>query len=347
MADITRDSYSIIYDELQKVDGPKGSTNDSVQIVCPFHSDTDPSLGVYMGIGMQIPLGFFNCFGCGEKGHWNKLAEKLHLQKISSVNDKIKTTREVDSKLAKIKANLEVVNSTTQLSKLITSIGNPAHFPWSDDEPWRSFSGKLINQVGGMYLSEPHRRNSELVCFFPIKINKRYYGGFKAYLDKKDGRPSYINTQGDWTKSYGLFPYVYCYELIRRYKLEYVVLVEGPRDALRLLAEGIPAISTLGARQFTREKLRLILKLGAKHLFTMPDSDNGGKEFKLMVKEQIKEYNQKSPIHIKYNNFTIPPLKGKKGKASKQDPGSMSYDLVEEFMDVIDGMGYGLAPEFS
>lgn len=347
MADIVRDSYSIIMDELQKVDGPKGSTNDSIQIVCPFHEDTDPSLGVFMGIGMAIPLGFYHCFGCGAKGHWNELADKLKLQKISGINNKIKTVREVDSKLAKLKSNLEVVNSTTQLTKLIKSIGNPAHFPWSDDLEWRGFSGKFVRTLGGQYLSEPHRRSTELVCFFPVQIGKRYYGGFKAYLDKKGGRPSYINTGGDWTKTYGLFPYAYTEMMIKKYKLEYVVIVEGPRDAMRLIREGIPAISTLGARQFTREKLRLIMKLGVRHLFTMPDSDNGGKEFKAVVKEQIVAYNDRSPRPIKYNNFSVPPIPGKKGKASKNDPFNMSYDLIEEFFDVVEDMGYGIAPEFA
>lgn len=346
MADVSKDSYSIVYEELQKVEGPKSTTSSSIQIVCPFHEDTDPSLGVFMGIGMEIPLGFFNCLGCGAKGHWNVLAEKLGLQKISSASSKLKTVKEVDSKLSRIRSRLEIVNSTTQLEVLIQSIGNPAHFPWSHDLEWRGFEGKLINALGGHYLAEPYRRKDELICFFPVQIGKRFYGGFKAYLSKKAGKPSYINTQGDWARTYGIFPYNYTYEMVKKYKLEYCVLVEGPRDAIRLIRDGVPALSTLGARQFTKDKLRLILKLGVKHLIAMPDSDKGGLEFKKMIKEAIDEYNQRMPIKIKFNTFKVPPLKGKRGKAAKNDPCKMSYKTLDRFLDSIEDMGYGIAPEF-
>jgi 5S rRNA maturation endonuclease (ribonuclease M5) len=348
MNDVTSDSYSIISTELQKVSGPRGQTDDSIQIVCPFHEDTDPSLGVYMGIGMQIPLGFFNCFGCGTKGPWNVLANKLGLKNISSVNDKIKTVHEIDNKLKNLHNKLKVINGTTHLNTLIKSLGNPAYYPWSRDQEWRGYPGGLVQECGGLFLIEPHLKVGELVCFFPVKVGKRYYGGVKAYLSKRTGgKSSYIATKGDWAQEYGAFPYDYTKNLIQKYNLEYAVLVEGPRDALRLLMEGIPAIAILGARQFTREKLRIILKMGIRHLFTMPDSDNGGKQFKETIKKTIVEYNERMPKPIKYNNFKLEPIKGKKGKASKVDPDSMPIRQLEDFMDIIsEDLGYGLAPCF-
>tara|TARA_B100000214_G_scaffold357534_1_gene317173 strand:+ start:9997 stop:11052 length:1056 start_codon:yes stop_codon:yes gene_type:complete len=345
--DKLRSSYSIIFEELGKVEGPKGSTADAIQIVCPFHHDTDPSLGVFMGIGMDIPLGFFHCFGCGEKGHWNKLAEKLNLTKISAVNGKIKDKEEVNSKVSKLQRKLEQIDSTNSLEKLMQSIGNPAYYPWSEDIDWRGYPGKLIKQVGGLYLSEPHQSRKELVCFFPNKIGKRYYGGQKAYINKVKGRPSYLGTSGDWAHDYGLFPYNYTHDLIKKHKLKFVVIVEGARDALRLLMMGIPAMAILGAKQFTKEKLRFIIKTGVKHIFTMPDNDSGGTKMKNTVKEVIAEYTSTSPMKIRFNNLPLPKEYNKKGKLIKLDPDEVDEEIIFEYMDIIeDEFRYKFAPEF-
>lgn len=346
--DKLRDSYSIIMEEISKVEGPKGSTADSLQIVCPFHADTDPSLGVYMGIGMKIPLGFFNCFGCGAKGPWNVLAAKLNLKKISAVNGKLKTSKEVSGKVSKLKAKLAIVDGTTKLSDLIQSMGNPAYYPWSEDVEWRGYPGSLIKDVGGLYLSEPHYAKGELACFFPNKIERRYYGGQKAFISKVKGRPSYIATKGDWAHDYGLFPYNYvAKEMIKKYNLNYVILVEGVRDALRLISLGLPAMAILGAKQFTKEKLRFLIKLKVKHIFTMPDNDDGGKTMKNTVKSVIKEYCEHSPIKIKYNNLSLPRDYNKKGKLIKLDPGDVGEEILVEYREIIeDDLGYKVCPEY-
>jgi 5S rRNA maturation endonuclease (ribonuclease M5) len=344
--DILRSSYDIIYEELTtKVQGPTGMTADSFQIVCPFHDDTDPSLGIYLGIGMEIPLGYFHCFGCHAKGHWNVLADKLNLKKISGVNGKIKTVHEVGSKLSKLHSKLEVVNGVTSLDRLMQTMGKPSYYPWSADTEWRGYPGHLIRACEGQFLMEAHHKHNELVCFFPIKIGKRYYGGVRAYLRKRKGKLSFVNTGGSWAQDYGLFPYNYVHDMIRRYKLEYVILVEGPRDALRLLMMGVPALSILGSKQFTREKIRLLVKLGIKHIFTMPDNDTGGDKFKGLVKEQLELFNARSPKEIMYNNFRFPKPKDKKGKIIKIDPDNAEPDLLDDFLDSIEDMHYGFAPE--
>tara|TARA_B100000214_G_scaffold375607_1_gene363332 strand:+ start:6648 stop:7700 length:1053 start_codon:yes stop_codon:yes gene_type:complete len=346
-SDQLRSSYDIIFEELDKVEGPRGATADAIQIVCPFHSDTDPSLGVFMGIGLDIPLGFFHCFGCGAKGHWNELAEKLNLKKISALNGKIKSTKEANQKVERLKRKLGMVESTIDIKVLMKSIGNPAYFPWSEDIDWRGYPGKLIKQVGGYYLSEPHRSQKELVCFFPNKIDKRFYGGQKAYINKVKGRPSYLGMEGDWAKDYGIFPHNYTKELIKKYKLKYVVIVEGARDALRLLMNGIPAIAVLGAKQFTKEKLRFIIKMGVKHIITMPDNDTGGKTMKRTIKEVVYLHNEISPIKIKFSNFPLPVEFDKNGKLIKLDPDNADQEIIEELMDIIEyDLKYKLAPEF-
>jgi hypothetical protein len=51
----------------------------SVFICCPFHGEKTPSCAVTVFSDRYLP-GSFHCFGCGEKGSWNKLAEKLGLK---------------------------------------------------------------------------------------------------------------------------------------------------------------------------------------------------------------------------------------------------------------------------
>lgn len=46
-------------------------TQNQVKIRCPFHRDQNPSLS------LNIHLGVFNCFACGEKGKFSKLDQLL------------------------------------------------------------------------------------------------------------------------------------------------------------------------------------------------------------------------------------------------------------------------------
>lgn len=169
---------------------------------------------------------------------------------------------------------------------------------------------------------------AELTCFFPIRIGKRYYGGVKAILEKVEGMPSYINTKGDWVNRYGLFPYNFTSKLIVNRELDYVVLVEGPRDPLRLLALGIPALAVLGVNNITDRKIDLIINLGVTHIYVMSDNDKGGK---LMRKNVKKAVGKKAIV----KSIRLPEEYDKKGKLIKMDPDDAPDYVIKQARDLL------------
>ncbi len=53
----------------------RGGGTESVQVCCPFHNDTEPSLSIFVGYDNRV---YFNCFGCGYHGDFFSVAAKLH-----------------------------------------------------------------------------------------------------------------------------------------------------------------------------------------------------------------------------------------------------------------------------
>jgi DNA primase len=64
----------------------KGSStrSKSMLIPCPFHSESEPSLSIILNSDHRLPVGSWKCFGCNRSGHWNILAEALHLPLVDS-----------------------------------------------------------------------------------------------------------------------------------------------------------------------------------------------------------------------------------------------------------------------
>lgn len=315
------DAKSIIREEVHKIPGYKKHTAESIMIQCPFHNDKSPSCGIYMAEGMQIPLGHFNCLGCGAKGHWNELAEKLGLQKIakwqhSSTGD----PNDLSNLIGKLE---EEMLGEQSLRSLVKSIGDNPILEWAEDTEWRDYSGKLIKDAGGYFMFDNYMDENSLVCFFPISVEGVYYGGVKAYLEKQLGMLSYIATKGNWTKKYGLFPFDLTQKLIDKWDLDYVVLVEGPRDALRLLCEGIPALAVLGSQNISESKIDIVLNLGIKTIYSLPDNDKAGDKMRKTLRGICDD------LDVEYKGIKLPKPKYK-GKLVKIDPDNCPADTMKD-----------------
>lgn len=320
-----KDAYEIVHESLAQYHGQKKVAGDSLMICCPFHDDRTPSLGVYMVSGMDIPLGYFNCLGCGKHGHWNVLAEQCGFPTFKQFQVVEGSAAEFLNKIKKDESKV-LGEPATSLRQLVKSMGKPSYFPWDEYTGWRGFPGSFISKIDGYSMVDSWKGNADMVLFFPVQIRGRYYGGVRAQIKKRSGRTSYVNTSGDWTKDYGLFPYDFTMKLMKKRKLKFVVLVEGPRDALRLLINGIPALAVLGARNFSKTKMRMLEKLGLDVLYVMPDNDAGGKELKNNIKECFAENNSEIPIKV----ISLPKEKDKDGKLIKLDPMSIEYSMIRE-----------------
>ena len=57
------DAFSIVLEELERVEGRKKRTSNGTAICCPFHDEKTPSFTV------SPDKQFYYCFGCGASGN--------------------------------------------------------------------------------------------------------------------------------------------------------------------------------------------------------------------------------------------------------------------------------------
>lgn len=327
------DAKTIIQEEIQRIPGYKKTTADSIMIKCPFHEDSTPSCGIYMSEGMQIPIGFFNCLGCDAKGSWNKLAEALDLRKIKNWQREI--VGNSDDLLVKALRMGEDLLEEKTLQALVKKLGGYPMLPWTSDTEWRGYPGTLIRDAGGQFLLDTHLDENNIICFFPIEIEGKFYGGVKAYMEKQLGMLSYVATKGDWVKKYGLFPYSLVKKFNEKWDLDYVVLVEGPRDALRLISEGIPALAVLGSQNISEEKIKQLRNIGVEFVYSLADNDAAGDGLRKALRTLCKS------VGMDYKGIKLPkPMK--KGKLVKLDPDNCSNKLISVIKESLrDSRGVG------
>ncbi len=324
MAD-TRENFEIIQDALRQYGGPQKMANSWHMVKCPFHDDVDPSCGVYVEIGGKRDLGSYNCLGCGAHGQWNEFADRAGLPTVQEWKNDADgyiqghlTSKETEDEL------LGEAGLTFNEVKRRMNCEEAQRWPIEMD--WRGYGGQLIHDVGGHIIDDPY--NESIGVLFPIKIAGKVRGGVKAIYEKKDGekqKVGYITMRGEWIKTYGLFPYMYTQRLIKRNGYRFVVLVEGPRDALRLVHNGIPALALLGARTMSRSKMMFIMALGIDTIYVMPDSDSGGRT----TWESVKHVVDRTKVTLK--RIQIPASK----TGRKRDPGNMPARFVHRLANLL------------
>lgn len=318
---MSQDIHQTIMEEIGKIPGDKKYNGDTVMVCCPFHNDKTPSCGIYTSVGMEIPLGFFHCFGCGEKGQWNKIAEHCNLHVIKEWKFKDASENSL-SALVKTYDRIENrVGTYASVALLMKALGRNSYMEWPEDVEWRGYPGALVNAAGGLLNAQ---RTGSNVCFFPCKHGSKYIGGVAAYLRKQMNGTSYVNSNGDWAKEKGLFPIELTRKMMKKFNLTYVVMVEGPRDALALLSYGIPALAVLGAEQFGVTKVRSIEMLGASTCYTMTDNDGGGKLLRNKIQEAFKASG------VKVRHFKLPREFNAKGELIKLDPDNCPIEIIRE-----------------
>ena len=296
-------AFEIIKESLDNYPGQQKMTAEHRMICCPYHDDSSPSLGIYVADGTNVPLGSFNCFGCEASGSWNKLAEKLGFPTFKDWNTSFKENTTL--------VEVEVEDQT--IASIMTSLRS-GYTEWPSNRKWRGFNGDVIREVGGLLIDDSYTKG--IGVFFPVYIGRILRGGVKAAMKKIKGRLSYVTTKGTWIKKYGLF----LFEPVKALKLNYVVVVEGPRDALRLYIEGIPAIAILGSQNFGAAKALMLSALFPDFVICLPDNDEAGKKMKKLVKAHMSKY---CPVY----SVTLPE--------GVKDPAEMDDDDIEDLKTFI------------
>lgn len=318
MLDIT-DDISHVIEQLGRYTSYQKQAGGNIHVCCPFHSEKTPSCSVNISRDANVGIGTFFCYGCGEKGNWNKFADKADLVPLKSYQKFERNTDAANTRLMRKRLEMLGVDNRS-IQRLFDEVGN-AIIPWPKERGWRSYSGKLIARIGGFCYND--NNHDELMLVLPVYINGRYRGGVRAFFEKQENGLSYLTIKGDWVKSYGLLGYDY----IQKRDLwgaKAVVLVEGPRDWLRLMKNKIPACAILGANMMDEKKMMLIAALGVRKVFAMPDNDKAGKKMANLV----KEFAENAGLQFQY--LKLPRELDKKGKLIKMDPDNAPAAIIKE-----------------
>jgi hypothetical protein len=217
-------------------------------------------------------IGSCFCFGCGIHGSWKKVTVVLLGLKGSAVE------------LA------ETIHETFSADEEAKMLGRGQkkergfREKWPRTQAWRGIPGTLISDVGGSLILNGDGREPLLRLPVIVRGSERGYIDCKVRPDKDDKR-KYFNSPGVWSRD-ALFPYDY----IRDQQPEILAIVEGPRDALITIRNGLAALATLGSQSWNKKCASLILSIAPKTLLIMSDPDDAGMKLTRAVYRDLSPY---------------------------------------------------------
>lgn len=315
-----------VIQQLDRYSGPKKRLNASSTFVsCPFHSERTPSGRVFHSATSENP-GYFKCYGCGQTGNWDEVAPKLGLSPY-------KWSKPVKQYAVPLRpADAEPDEPDLKFSSI------------PKGKVWRQIKTDFLISLGCKKVRVIYDgfRPGPVMLYLPVMVKGRERGFIRARLKKVDGKPSYLNKSGGWSKDYGLFLYDQAVALMHESGIKTLALVEGPRDALRLMSIGIPAIAILGTQSWSKRKSRMIELTGARRVVLCMDGDDAGLAAIELIKPLLVDL-----IRVRTFSLTGPdspywhyrsedePTKTMKAKGIESwDPGNMPLKKVKELKAV-------------
>lgn len=297
-------------------------------IPCPFHADKNPSCGVYFRQG-QNSTGSWFCFGCNKHGLWDELADVLGLEKFSSKPED-KFSRPIKVEIS----DADEISTEKLVYKQI-----PAN------KAWRGISTNTLRAIGCRLCKVQYESSySDTFIWMPVYINEELVGYIKARKQKVDGKPSYINKKGSWAKSQGLFPFDYSIKMALQNESKAVVLVEGQRDALRLIENGIPALCIMGTHNWNDDKSKLLDIAGIEKAIICMDGDDAGISGTRLIYPSLKKYVSKVNViklwswdgspYLKFANCKNPSKAAKDNNVELWDPFNCPTEVLDFLKDL-------------
>lgn len=265
----TNNKLSFVLSQLDGYSGIKQRNAGSTFVCCPFHPEKTPSCRIFHSATTKSP-GYFKCYGCGANGNWDIVSAPLGLQPY-----KKQAPKEEFANLSMLPTSIEDVKASS--TEFVEEEMKFEDVP--RNKLWREIKTNLLIALGAKVCRVKHQEYGWLKkkLYLPVLVNGELRGYIKARFTKHENYPSYVNASGAWSKTHGLFPYDYAVEVMKGTKTSTIVLVEGPRDALRLLQAGIPAMCILGTQSWTKNKSKLLELADVNHVILMMDGDCAGK----------------------------------------------------------------------
>lgn len=252
----------------------------NILIKCPFHKerlgkeDLDPSLSIHTSGNM------FFCFGCGARGNWNDIAERLGLEKITELKKyEMSPFTSVLHKMNRLMNGVkqELPNTTFDVRKR-----------------WRRMSAKFLRRYGvQLWFDETDDIMRVLFPLYVVKDRKagkkELYGWTARVMDDShlDGREDakkierYKTSPGSDIKRI-----MYPETLFMKKSFRTIALAEGPVDSLFLNYCKIPTQSIQGVQNFRENKspiriqthkVNKLVRFGVKNVLIIMDGNEAGR----------------------------------------------------------------------
>ena len=237
-------------------------------------------------------------------GSWDKLADKLDLSRLDSKSFLRKqAVTNVDLKWANKQA---LESNAIELPKSAKWVGGG----------WRGISQKTLRKIGARVNLESKRK--ELIL--PVMVRGELVSYIRAALKKTKFAASYLTAENSHLKGKGLFPFDSVPKMLK--KTTHLVIVEGPRDALRLIDCDIPAVAILGTNSWSATKRNLVLSLCAEYEaepLVMLDSDEPGQKAQKTLVKELKPHSNVAQVNLSLVSNGV-----------KMDPANMPEKLVSK-----------------
>ena len=256
--------------ELTRLGIPFKDDHNSFRIVCPYPHDGSQNTHKNYGIRKDGKTSF--CFVCRATGSWQKVAEKIGATKFgktaglySDENASTELSAALRSRMAAT-ALLDDDEGSCEIPEGMT--------PWIGG--WRGFDESFLRWMNAyrwhqVITTEDGRMFTTERIWFPCIQWGEYVGFVSRRLDKLDVARYY---NAPWMKAAET---LFGFDAARAYKQKTMVLVEGPVDAMKLLAAGIPACAVLGTSNFGKKE-SMLRAAGWEHCILLYDNDNAGRE---------------------------------------------------------------------
>lgn len=276
---------------------------DNIVVTCPFHKDgfeNTASGNIYIGSDIDIPYGFFRCFGCGKQCSFEKfVAECLNTSEDYAKKWLIMT---FDSQIAAQKIQLdEPINLLNKLKKQNTtkideSVLNE-YQNWCPYLATRGLNREVCEQFKIKY--DPKMRQIIFPCYDE-------HNNLTALLRRSiDTKTFYIPSEIE-KPIYGL-------NNIIKNNISKAIITEGPFDMLKGNMFGVPTVAMLG--NISENQIEQLNKSCLKVVYTMFDNDESGKKFTNLLRKKLNK-------RILFIEVPIP--------AGHKDLGELTY---EEFWE--------------
>jgi 5S rRNA maturation endonuclease (ribonuclease M5) len=279
-----------------------------IKIHCPFHSDSNPSLNVALA-HPRLPPGSFKCFSCGEKGGWNKLAErlklKLHDEDMSQYYDKSKGYE--DDPFKDLGLELKVTgNEQIYIRDGIEDL--------PEDFSWRGLPRQFWVDLNCAYYWDFKR--DLFYIYMPMTMFGNQIGYTIAAVDPKPRTPeekiAKYQTFAQTEQAILLYD-----QLI---PMSTIVIVEGHFDAWRMKAFGFNVCAMIGTENWSKYKTAAILAKMPKRIILCLDGDEAGYKAGDMLNQIF--FNE--GIDVVYYKLPLIP------KPNALDPGNMPIEYIED-----------------